>query len=142
MYLKRSLPLFLLVLLALFSVPYFMATPSMQPGMTDQPSLPNLTILAVPAGQVLLFEARAKGVQIYPCDATTHRFGSPHPEAILVTHKGEIIHHTKGPTWTAADGSFVTGTKLQSAAVCCAIIPSSFEVCPIRETIDPLNLYI
>lgn len=89
---------------------------STQPGMTDQPSLPNLTILTVPAGQILLFEARAKGVQIYPCDATTHKFGSPHPEAILVTHKGEIIHHTKGPTWTAADGSFVTGTKLQSVA--------------------------
>ncbi len=61
MHLKRSLPLFLLVLLALSSVPYFMATPAMQPGMTGQPSLPNLTILAVPAGQVLLFRARAKG---------------------------------------------------------------------------------
>jgi len=93
-----------------------MATPSMQPGTTGQPSLPNLTVLAPPAGQVLLFSARAKGVQIYPCDPTTHKFGAAHPDAILVTHKGAIIHHTKGPTWTAADGSFVTGTVVQKVA--------------------------
>jgi hypothetical protein len=116
MHLKRLLPLFLLVLLALSAVPYFTATPSMPPEMTGQPSLPDLTILAVPANQVLLFRARAKGVQIYPCEATTHKFGNPHPDAILVTPKGEIIRHTEGPTWTAADGSSVTGTKLKSAA--------------------------
>jgi hypothetical protein len=86
-----------------------MATPSMQPGTTGQPSLPNLTVLAVPDGNVLRFKARAKGVQIYPCDPTTHKFGKAHPDAILVTHKGEIIKHTAGPTWTAADGSSVKG---------------------------------
>jgi hypothetical protein len=91
-----------------------MATPSMQPTPTVDPALYDLTVVAVPDGNVLLFKARAKGVQIYPCDPATHKFGAAHPDAILVTHKGHIIKHTAGPMWTAADGSFVTGTKVQS----------------------------
>ncbi len=98
-----------------------MATQTMQPTPTHQPSLPDLTILAVPADQILLFRARARGVQIYPCDPKTHSFGPSRPEAILVTDQGDIIHHDKGPTdkgpkWTAADGSHVIGTVLQKVA--------------------------
>jgi len=87
-----------------------MATPSMQPTPTVDPALYDLTVVAVPDGNVLLFKARAKGVQIYPCDPTTHKFGKAHPDAILVTHEGHIIKHTAGPMWTAADGSSVKGT--------------------------------
>lgn len=87
-----------------------MATPSVQPDQLAQPSLPDLTVLAVPAGHVLLFKARGRGVQIYPRDPSTHAFGPAHPRAILVTNDGDIIHHFKGPSWQAADGSTVVGT--------------------------------
>ncbi len=87
-----------------------MATQTMHPVPVPQPSLPDLTVLAVPADQVLAFRARARGVQIYPCDPQTHTFGAARPEAILVTDHGDIIHHFKGPTWQAADGSQVVGT--------------------------------
>ena len=86
-----------------------MATQSTQPTPSGQPSLPDLTVLAVPANQVLLFKARGRGVQIYPCDPATHTFGPARPQAILVTADGDIIHHFKGPTWQAEDGSLVVG---------------------------------
>lgn len=92
------------------------ATPSIQPTPGVDPSLPDLTILTPPAGQVLLFKAHAKGVQIYPCDPATHKFGKARPDAVLVTKEWDIIHHTSGPKWTAADGSWVTGTVLKSVA--------------------------
>lgn len=84
-----------------------MATQIIQPAQSGQPSLPDLTVLAVPADQVLLFKARGRGVQIYSCDPATHAFGAARPQAILVTDDGDIIHHFKGPTWQAADGSLV-----------------------------------
>jgi hypothetical protein len=87
-----------------------MATPSVQPAQVPQPSLPDLTVLAVPADHVLLFKARGRGVQIYPCAPSTHAFGPAHPRAILVTNDGDIIHHFKGPSWQAEDGSIV-GTR-------------------------------
>lgn len=87
-----------------------MATPSVQPDQLAPPSLPDLTVLAVPAGHVLRFKARGRGVQIYPCDPSTHTFGPAHPRAIPVTNDGDIIHHFKGPSWQAADGSIVVGT--------------------------------
>ena len=87
-----------------------MATQSTQPTPSGQPSLPDLTVLAVPANQVLLFKARGRGVQIYPCDPATHAFGPARPQAILVTAGGDIIHHFKGPTWQSEDGSLVVGT--------------------------------
>lgn len=93
-----------------------MATTATQPTTVPDPSLPDLSVLAVPAGHALLLKARARGVQIYPCDPNTHTFGAPHPEAILVTDEGEIIHHFKGPTWEAADGSNVVGTPVHKAS--------------------------
>jgi hypothetical protein len=93
-----------------------MSTPSIQPAVqASQPSLPDLSILTVPAGQVLLFKARGRGVQIYTCDPATHAFGPATPQAILVTDEGYIIHHFKGPTWQAADGSLVVGTVVHKA---------------------------
>ena len=87
-----------------------MATPNVQSARVTQPSLPDLTVLAVPSDEVLLFKARGRGVQIYPCDLSTHTFGPARPQAILVTDDGDIIHHFKGPSWQAADGSIVVGT--------------------------------
>ena len=89
-----------------------MATPSVQPAQLAQPLLPDLSVLAVPAGHVLLFKARGKGVQIYPCDLATHAFGPAHPRAILVSNEGNIIKHFKGPSWQAADKSIVVGTVI------------------------------
>jgi Protein of unknown function (DUF3455) len=93
-----------------------MPTTAVQSTSTGQPSLPDLTVLAVPADQVLLFKARGRGVQIYPCDPTTHAFGPARPEAVLVTDGGSIIHHFKGPTWQAADGSLVVGTVVHKVS--------------------------
>jgi hypothetical protein len=90
-----------------------MIMPTVPPMLIGQPSLPDLRILKVPADQVPLRRARARGVQIYPWDPETQTFGPAHPKAILVTDQGEIIHHSKGPTWEAADGSLVMGTVLQ-----------------------------
>jgi hypothetical protein len=87
-----------------------------QPPTTGQPSLPDLTVLTVPAGQVLLFRARGKGVQIYTYDPVTHLYGPPRPEAILVTDDGQLIHHSKGPTWLAEDGSSIVGKVLQKVS--------------------------
>lgn len=92
-----------------------MATTASQPVTAPDPSLPDLSVLAVPAGHRLLSKARARGLQIYPCDPATHTFGPPRPEAILVTDEGEIIHHFKGPngpTWQTADGSSIAGTPV------------------------------
>lgn len=91
--------------------PVIQPTVTVQGTTNDEPSLPDLSVLAVPDGHVLSFRARAKGVQIYPYDPATRTFGAPHPEAILLTDDGELIHHSKGPTWQAADGSSVVGKK-------------------------------
>jgi hypothetical protein len=93
-----------------------MATPSVQPAQLAQPSLPDLSVLAVPADHVLLLKARGRGVQIYPCDPSTHTFGPAHPRAILVTNNGDVIHHFKGPSWQAADGNIVVGTVVHKVS--------------------------
>lgn len=70
--------------------------------------------LAVPAGEHLLFKARARGVQIYVC-ADPNSGGAPEwtlkaPEAQLSDDKGKPIgKHYVGPTWEADDGSKVVG---------------------------------
>lgn len=89
---------------------------SLQFTIQGQPSLPDLTTLAVPDDQRFLFRAQGKGVQIYTCDPVTHLYGPARPEAVLVTHDGGLIHHSKGPTWTAEDGSFVEGKVVQKVA--------------------------
>jgi hypothetical protein len=92
-----------------------MTMPMTPSTLIGQPSLPDLSVLTVPTGQVSYRKARAKGIQIYPCNAD-QTFGQAHPEAILVTYQWEIIHHYKGPNWEAADGSFVVGTVIQKAS--------------------------
>ena len=69
--------------------------------------------LKAPAGEQLILETHAKGVQIYTCQAGS---GGPPawtlkaPDAQLSDSKGKpIIHHFEGPTWMHKDGSAVTG---------------------------------
>jgi hypothetical protein len=81
-----------------------------QPTPTSQPSTPDFSVLMVPSNQVLLFKARGEGLQIYPFDPQTKTFDAAHPEPLLVTDKGDLIHPFKGPSWQAADGSLVVGT--------------------------------
>lgn len=91
-----------------------------QPTITDQPPLPDLTVLAVPDGYKLLIKARGKGFQIYRSNPQTPGgFDPPRPEAILETDDGKRFHHfkgLKGPTWQDLnDGSAVAGEDKVSA---------------------------
>jgi Protein of unknown function (DUF3455) len=71
--------------------------------------------LRAPAGQVLLLEARAYGVQIYECNANKTnpvRFEWTFiaPEADLFDRAGRKIgKHYAGPTWELNDESVVQG---------------------------------
>jgi Protein of unknown function (DUF3455) len=77
--------------------------------------------LAPPAGSVLLFELKARGVQIYTCeakpdDASAFVWTFKAPEADLLNRRGEVVaHHFAGPTWQGFDGSAVVGTALEHA---------------------------
>jgi hypothetical protein len=76
-----------------------------------------------PKGLVLLFRARAEGVQIYECKAAAgaaDRFEwvLKAPQAELFDDRGDKLGtHGAGPVWEAADGSKVRGKlKAQSPA--------------------------
>jgi hypothetical protein len=80
-------------------------------------NLPNSSDLGIPAGQVKVFEFQTlpTSVQIYTCKASpTGAFSwvGPDPDAILVSQdKSLTVHHYKGPTWEATDGSIVLGSN-------------------------------
>lgn len=71
--------------------------------------------LRPPAGQLLVLEARATGVQIYECAASRDQPGRfewvfKAPEAELFDDAGRKVgKHYAGPTWEALDGSKVAG---------------------------------
>ena len=68
--------------------------------------------LAPPPGSNLLLSARADGVQVYVCTQTDKGLSWVFngPSAALFSEKGrQIGAHEKGPLWTLADGSGVTG---------------------------------
>jgi hypothetical protein len=70
--------------------------------------------LQPPAGQVLVFEALAAGVQIYDCAAKADGSGPAWvfraPEATLADRRSNPLgKHYAGPTWEAPDGSRVVG---------------------------------
>jgi hypothetical protein len=77
--------------------------------------------LAPPAGSVLLFDLKARGVQIYACaakpdDPSAFVWTFKAPEADLLNQRGEVVgHHFAGPTWQGNDGSAVVGTVLEHA---------------------------
>jgi hypothetical protein len=75
--------------------------------------------LRAPVNNVLLFTARAVGVQIYVCKAQA---ASPNvfawtfkaPEATLYNERGDkISRHYAGPTWEGNDGSKVVGEVVE-----------------------------
>lgn len=65
-----------------------------------------------PAGQKVQFRFHTlpNSVQIYTCKAAGQNFAwaGPDPDAILVDAAHKLtVHHYKGPTWEATDGSIV-----------------------------------
>jgi hypothetical protein len=83
------------------------------PAASHAPSGPEL--LRVPAGNKLILEAQAQGVQIYVCrpkkeDAAQYEWAFKAPDARLADASGrDIGHHYAGPTWESTDGSKVIG---------------------------------
>lgn len=64
-----------------------------------------------PEGSELVLRARARGVQIYECDAATSTWRFVAPAAQL---RRDIIHYA-GPSWQSTrDGSLVTGRLVAS----------------------------
>ncbi|MEO5729572.1 MAG: DUF3455 domain-containing protein [Byssovorax sp.] len=99
-------------LLLLLSASLLAGCTSNQPAPAP-PETPDA--LKVPAGQTLVLEAAAEGVQIYTCQAAE---GAPEafawtlkaPEATLSNQAREKIGtHSAGPTWALNDGSKLTG---------------------------------
>src|ERR1700686_5262242 len=81
------------------------------PAKESAPDVPDA--IAVPAGLEPVLFVRAKGSQIYPCQAGADGKFSwtlKGPEADLKDRKDKVIgQHTVGPTWKLKDGSEVTG---------------------------------
>jgi hypothetical protein len=80
-------------------------------GQTAQNPLPN-SQLKDPDGQPVQFKFQTlpSSVQIYTCRPTAQGFAwsGPDPDAILINNdKTLTVHHYKGPTWEATDGSLV-----------------------------------
>jgi hypothetical protein len=77
--------------------------------------------LRPPAGQTLIKQLHATGVQIYECqpsknDASQFEWTFHGPEAKLTTQGGRIVgKHYGGPTWEANDGSRVVGEMIANS---------------------------
>jgi len=75
--------------------------------------------IQAPAGQKVIWQAHASGVQIYVCQAGSD--GKPQwvlkaPQAELRNDDGTVIgQHYAGPTWKHKDGSEVTGKVVARA---------------------------
>jgi Protein of unknown function (DUF3455) len=80
-------------------------------GQTAQNPLPN-SELKDPDGQKVQFKLQTlpNSVQIYTCRQNDQGFvwSGPDPDAILTNAEHKLtVHHYKGPTWEATDGSLV-----------------------------------
>ncbi len=78
---------------------------------TAQSPLPA-SAMKDPSGQKVLFKFHTlpTSVQIYTCRQTVRGFTwtGPDPDAILTNERKTVtVHHYKGPTWEATDGSIV-----------------------------------
>jgi hypothetical protein len=101
------------------------ATLAMTQVANAAPPQPAVPPQLVPGGASQFLVAHAKGVQIYVCAKITTKTPNTfewtfrEPRADLVGDNGQLIKHTKGPTWTAqADSSSVirdTARELKSA---------------------------
>lgn len=81
-------------------------------GRAAAPDVP--AAIRVPPGAKLIETLHATGAQVYGCAATDGKFGwtLKRPDATLTDAKGEAGKHGAGPSWTAKDGSAVTGAKV------------------------------
>src|SRR6201997_1664781 len=81
------------------------------PVKESAPDVPDA--IAVPAGLEPVLFVRAKGSQIYTCQAGAdgkYSWTLKGPEAELKDRKDKVIgQHSAGPTWKLKDGSEVTG---------------------------------
>ena len=95
-------------------------------GLAQQQQLP--AAIKVPEGSRLILHAYAKGVQVYVCtrdakDTSHYKWTFLEPRANLYS-SGDYQQHigkhylsaAKSPTWEIADGSTVSGAKLQQAS--------------------------
>jgi hypothetical protein len=82
-----------------------------------RPDVPEA--IKAPAGEQVVFVARAAGSQIYTCaraDDGKPQWTLKAPEAQLRDTKGALIgHHAAGPSWKHIDGSSVTGKLVAKA---------------------------
>jgi hypothetical protein len=83
------------------------------------PATPDVpAAIRVPEGAKLVEKLHATGAQVYGCGATDGKYGwtLKRPDATLTDAKGgEAGKHGAGPSWTAKDGSTVTGAKVAQA---------------------------
>ena len=101
--------------LALAAIILFSPFPSLAqkdtPGEESAPDVPDA--IALPTGLEPVLFVRAKGSQIYACQAGTDgKFAwvLKGPDAELKDRKDKVIgQHSAGPTWKLKDGSEVTG---------------------------------
>lgn len=96
-------------------VPLFLA-PLALFGQTAQSPLPNAD-LKDPDGQKILFRFQTlpNSVQVYTCRQSGPGFAwsGPDPDALMVDSAKKLtVHHYKGPTWEATDGSMVRSEGL------------------------------
>src|SRR2546423_9239249 len=86
--------------------------PARTEALSDTPE-----ILRPSKGETLAFTLKARGVQIYECqarknDAAQFEWTFKAPEADLFDRAGRKVGtHYKGPTWKSTDGSSVVGEK-------------------------------
>jgi hypothetical protein len=79
--------------------------------LSAQAPLPN-SEMKDPDGQKVLFrfQTQPNSVQVYTCKPAGQSFAwsGPDPDAILMDSAHKLtVHHYKGPTWEATDGSIV-----------------------------------
>ena len=87
------------------------------PAATSAPEVP--AAIRVPAGAKLVEKLHATGAQVYGCAAAADgKYGwtLKRPDATLTDAAGAAAgKHGAGPSWTAKDGSAVTGAKVAQA---------------------------
>jgi hypothetical protein len=88
-------------------------------GAASAPAAPDVPpAIRVPAGAKLVEKLHATGAQVYGCGASDGKYAwtLKRPDATLTDAKGaEAGKHGAGPSWTAKDGSAVTGAKVAQA---------------------------
>jgi len=98
-------------IIAILLVSFFAAAQKDAPAKESAPDVPDA--IALPEGLQPVLFVRAKGSQVYTCQAGAdgkYDWVLKGPEAELKDRKDKVIgQHIAGPTWKLKDGSEVTG---------------------------------